>query len=549
MKFGFDFRLSLMGAAGAAMLLASSAIAAPSSQMVSLTTSVAPFSSDVKVLSAAPSSATVHFAVNLRLRDMEGLRASNHANRKMPWSELAAKHLPTAADYDRVLNYLSDAGLTIDSRNPSRMSVHVSGAVPVVSRVLGVHMSTIESEGRRFVATADAPVLPASLDAVVLSISGLQPHLHADHTMVKPAAVEIGTDSATAPPYFPQAYLTAYHADGVGNGGLGTTTAIVIDSFPIKKDLQKFWKLAGVQGNIKNISFIDVNGTTMNPPSGEESMDVQTASSVAPKSKVVVYASDDLFFSSLDTTFERIISDQSDGKAIDQISVSLGSCEALLPKKYILQEDQYFAVLASQGSSIMLSSGDYGSRGYPVGGAANCKNKKLNPSWFATSPEVTAVGGTHLTFNKGKPVEVAWSLDKSDSRLISSGGGVSGIFKAPDYQKTLGFKGRAVPDISADGDPNTGTLLVLNGKTYQFGGTSLSAPIMAGLTALINADRYAKGKEPLGLLNPLLYAAKSNSFTDITSGQNGDYVAGPGYDLVTGLGSPVIDVLDAKLRK
>lgn len=537
-------KASLMFACAAAALGAAIAVpAAAATPMVSLPATVAPFSSKVKVLGESSSADIVHVSIALKLRDYAGLAAGNQAGVRLTWKQIEQRHLPTVADYDRVLNFLSNAGLTIDKKNPTRLSIGVSGPATVVSRALGVHMSRIESEGKQFVAADSAPTLPADIAASIEAIGGLQPQLHAVHMH------HVNTLSATAPAYYAKAFLTAYNAEGVGNGGKGTTTAIVIDTFPLKKDLRTSWRVTGTDQKIGRISFIQATDRPMNPLSGEESMDAQVASSIAPNSNVAIYASGDLYFSSLDTTFERMISDQASGASIDQVSISLGLCEALLPPAYMRREDNYFALMAAQGSSIFVSSGDHGSD--------ECGDGSAEPSWFATSPNVTAVGGTKLILDDTGKVasEVAWSLDPV--RHIASGGGVSSVFKTPKWQKGLGYEKRAIPDISADGDPQTGALVVIQGNGYQIGGTSLSAPIMAGLTALINSNRIKAGKGPIGLMNPALYAAvpptadtaDKKAIRDITEGNNGAYDAGLGYDLVTGLGVPNITRLNLLLTR
>jgi kumamolisin len=101
-----------------------------------------------------------------------------------------------------------------------------------------------------------------------------------------------------------------------------------------------------------------------------------------------------------------------------------------------------------------------------------------------------------------------------------------------------------VPDVSADANPNTGALIILNGAQEQVGGTSLSSPMWAGLMGLVNSARITAGKPTLGLLNGRIYpSVGTNNFRDITSGNNGGYSAGPGYDLVTGIGAPVLSNL------
>jgi len=102
--------------------------------------------------------------------------------------------------------------------------------------------------------------------------------------------------------------------------------------------------------------------------------------------------------------------------------------------------------------------------------------------------------------------------------------------KAPN-----GFVGRGVPDVAGDADPETGYSVVVDGQQTVIGGTSAVAPLWAGLFALINQSLGAN----VGYVNPLLYSAKAKAtFHDITSGGNGGYSAGPGWDACTGLGSP-----------
>jgi kumamolisin len=92
-----------------------------------------------------------------------------------------------------------------------------------------------------------------------------------------------------------------------------------------------------------------------------------------------------------------------------------------------------------------------------------------------------------------------------------------------------------VPDVAGDADPETGYNVFVDGQQTVIGGTSAVAPLWAGLLALINQSLGTNA----GYINPLLYSAKvEHTFHDVTSGSNGDYSAGPGWDACTGLGSP-----------
>ena len=122
---------------------------------------------------------------------------------------------------------------------------------------------------------------------------------------------------------------------------------------------------------------------------------------------------------------------------------------------------------------------------------------------------------------------------------------MSDFFPIPDYQHAVsvppsanpgGRKGRGVPDVAGDADPATGYQVRVDGQEFVVGGTSAVAPLWAGLIALLNQ----KLGNPVGFLNPLLYGSVvgTGSFRDITSGSNGAYRAGSGWDACTGLGSP-----------
>ena len=111
-------------------------------------------------------------------------------------------------------------------------------------------------------------------------------------------------------------------------------------------------------------------------------------------------------------------------------------------------------------------------------------------------------------------------------------------------------KARLVPDVSLAADPNTGALVVLQGKDEQIGGTSWSAPVWAGFCALINEARTKAGMPATGVPQPFaLPLAGTSCFRDIVAGSNGGFKAVAGYDKVTGLGTPNVGELIKALTK
>jgi kumamolisin len=129
---------------------------------------------------------------------------------------------------------------------------------------------------------------------------------------------------------------------------------------------------------------------------------------------------------------------------------------------------------------------------------------------------------------------------------------VSALFARPAWQSALSVERdirhrRLAPDVAAVADPFTGVRIVFDQQDAVGAGTSQAAPIWAALTLLMNQYLLAYGGQPLGNINPLLYrvAAGANrpAFRDISFGGNAVDSAQPGYDVVTGLGSPNVEYL------
>jgi kumamolisin len=160
----------------------------------------------------------------------------------------------------------------------------------------------------------------------------------------------------------------------------------------------------------------------------------------------------------------------------------------------------------------------------------------------ASSPFALGCGGTKLIAS-GHSISSETVWDESPGS--ATGGGVSDFFAPPAYQSSASVppsdnpgarKGRGVPDVAGDADPESGYVVRVDGEQAVIGGTSAVAPLWAGLIALINQ----KLGRPVGYLNPLLYGSLvgTNALRDISAGSNGVYSAGRGWDACTGWGSP-----------
>jgi len=291
---------------------------------------------------------------------------------------------------------------------------------------------------------------------------------------------------------------------------------------------------------------------------GETTLDVQIIHAIAPDAGIVVLTSP------VDETEGTI--DLPEFRQLEQyaitnhlgniISQSFGASEVTLNtaagKQEIQKWDAFFKqATTQQGITFFASSGDGGATDY-----ADLQATKLSPtpttSFPTDDPWVTSVGGTTLQKGSTAFQEIAWSM---------SGGGFSSFFPTPSYQQTLSTavqnqlnNRRGVPDVAGDADPATGLAIYSSDGGWTLGGgTSASAPLWAAFMAI--ADQMAG--HPLGFINPALYKlAASNAyaqdFNDITVGNNSvsnsqvqvqGYPAVPGWDPVTGLGTPVLDKL------
>jgi kumamolisin len=217
------------------------------------------------------------------------------------------------------------------------------------------------------------------------------------------------------------------------------------------------------------------------------------------------------------------------------VSISWGGPETGWASQDLDAMDQLFQAAASLGITVCAASGDSGaSDGSPDG--------SLTVDFPASSPYVLGCGGTRLP---PQGPETGWNDGPQGG---ASGGGYSGYFPRPSWQTGIdatgsGETGRGVPDVAGDADPATGYTVAIDGESTTVGGTSAVAPLWGALIALINQSIGAR----VGFVNATLYATPA-ALNDITSGNNNGYSCGPGWDPVTGLGSPKGEAVLAALK-
>jgi subtilase family serine protease len=358
-----------------------------------------------------------------------------------------------------------------------------------------------------------------------------------------PGVVLIGPDAGTNPSALPAGYSPAQISQAYGfnpirfaNGtiqgnGSGQTIAIV-DAYSqpnIAGDLQTFDSTYGLPAP-PSFTVVNQNGGGTLPSSNqdwglEESLDVEWAHAMAPGANIVLVEANSNNYNDLMTAvnYARNL------PGVSVVSMSWGGSEWFGENGY----DSYFTTAAGhQGVTFVASSGDNGAVEYP-----------------STSPNVLTVGGTQLSLDgSGNYLgETAWS---------GSGGGISLYETQPSYQNgvvTQTSQYRAVPDVAYDASTSTPFAIYdtsMEGGWMEVGGTSAGAPQWAALVAIADQGRALDGKGTLDggtQTLPTLYRLPQSDFHDVTSGGNGTYWAGPGYDLVTGRGSPIANLVVAGL--
>lgn len=299
-------------------------------------------------------------------------------------------------------------------------------------------------------------------------------------------------------------------------GGSGTTIAL-IDAYDYPTALTDFNKFSGQYGLPScsaNGCFIKhLMAPRIRADSGwslEAALDTQWAHAIAPNATILLVEAKSASLTDLLSAIDYARKQPN----VVAISMSWGGGEFSTESNY----DSHF--ISSYGATFFASSGDSGH----------------GASWPAVSPNVVGVGGTSLNLSGNTILETAWS---------GSGGGVSAYESRPSYQDGFIETRRGVPDVSYDADPNSGFSVYdstsYQGQTgwFQVGGTSAGAPQWAAIKSL-------GGTASNGIFYQDAAAAYPTHFTDITSGTNGVCpiycTAGPGYDYVTGLGSPLTTI-------
>jgi subtilase family serine protease len=633
-------RIAAVVAAGVLGVTVSAVPAQAVSGRATLAGSVPAWAQSANFKQAASGSADVGFRVYLRWQN-EDAAVSLASAVSTPGSATYGQYLtpaqfhqrfsPPSTEVNAVRGWLQGQGFSTVYVPGNNHYVSAEGTVAQAQTAFGVGFGMYSVDGLLLRSPSANLSLPSSIAGYVSGVIGLDDSAQLVHTNTAGGAKEPGAPPSAAfvsaapcstywgqqqavgftnpygagtLPYAPCGYTPqqvkgAYGLSGSSEDGSGQTVAI-IDAYAsptILQDANQWSVNRGLpQFSGRQFTQVVAPGTYRHPEAGlkqdpqgwygEETLDVEAVHGMAPGANVV-YVGSANNFQDLDAALNTVV----DRDLAKIVTNSYGFDTEQLPPGYILPQEDTILQGVIEGIGIYFSSGDNSDESLVEG--------YRTADWPASSPFVTAVGGTTLAVGPTNNYlfETGWGTTTSSwtgtswkpappgSWIYGAGGGVSTIFAEPAYQQgtveagvftAQGRTGRAVPDVAALADPNAGYLV---GQTqtfpdgsvkyseYRLGGTSLASPIFAGIMALSD---QASGT-PHGFANPLFYNHAS-AFTDVvspastvavvrtnynnsvdatdglnfvlrTANQTLSLHTTPGYDDVTGLGTPTAAVL------
>lgn len=359
-------------------------------------------------------------------------------------------------------------------------------------------------------------------------------------------SVDVTGPAASLQPYTAAQVNSAYDLTpllGAGDNGHGVRVGIVIWNSFLLSDVETYYEQMGVTPTPK-VTVVPIDGPLQSGDGGTEAtLDVERVGATAPGSHIYVYDA-----GTSAGVFDALIAALQADK-VDVLSMSWGIPESEVPNGFFDPFETLFDAAAQEGITCVASSGDTGSRANGVETGVNI------PS---SSPFVLAVGGTDMAVNPATgqiAAQTAWSPDGSFNlgsieAPSASTGGYSRYFVRPTWQYAPGLPQdfwqepfRGVPDVALAAT-YPGYVTFLDGKSQAYGGTSASAPTWAGFLADIESEIGSRlGAEVMPLLYTFADGAAPAVFTPVTQGNNIGFQAGPGWNPVTGLGTPNVALL------
>ncbi len=482
----------------------------------------------------------------------------------------AARFGASSADVERVTQWLESQGFEVAGASRPRTSLRFSGTVDRLERAFQTEMHRYQVGGESHFALAVEPSVPVELGEVVAGLRNVH-DFHPTPTSHPAPAYKSGTSYQLAPADWARIYdVTPLYQEATPLDGAGQKIAIVGASAVEANDVLAFRAMFGLSATLPVTTLVPDTGPGTNGAQDyqqEASLDVEWAGAIAPSATVeYVFVGEDRNHSVDDAALYAL-----DNAVAPIVSFSYASCEGDYPSIDAVDFSWEGDLAAMLGITFVAAAGD--------GAAADCDEtgdlalRGLSVAMPASIPGALSVGGTTLLAeprsryfdSTGLAVsyipELGWNETTVADAILGGTGGASSLFAKPFWQVgiTPADGARDVPDLAFAAGDNIPYVVVAQGTTIGFGGTSCAAPSFAGVLAIIN-QAIGAAQPGLGNVGPVLYAlagspVASSVFHDVTQGSNVvpcasgtpdcpasqpyqyGYDAGPGYDQVTGIGS------------
>jgi subtilase family serine protease len=525
--------------------------------------------------------------------------------------EFASRFGASPEHVEAVAAMLEEEGLNIDEASANNLTLSVSGTAEQVETAFDTSLAKVElPSGRLAYANTRGPAVAAAIAPYVQGVVGLDdlallepadvtspaepqnsesstspapvPSVITGGPQPCPAASAKGAEDPRYPNYTPDQIASAYQFSGLyaaGDFGAGQTIALTEYGEPYAPaDIAAYQACFNTHATLIKEPIEGGPGPYHGDTGEEAILDIDVVAGLAPAATILVYEAPGA--SPVGALAAAVSQDRA-----RTISDSFGLCEYFGSSNRALVdlEESLLQEAAVQGQSFFTASGDHGSEDCTGHNTATDEFNFGNVDLPASHPFATGVGGTHLSFVGPTPIDTIWNNGNgkfSAGVALGGGGGISELFAMPGYQSSAAGIGtinasslavecggpsqcREVPDVSADADPYSGYVIYEEGAWGEGAGTSAAAPLWAALAALTDSYPTCRGRS-IGFMNPALYALASTNYSgyfhDVVlpspegyrtndSWYDGKYayLAYPGYDMATGLGTPNASALAASL--
>jgi kumamolisin len=495
-----------------------------------------------RAAAAGPVDPTERVELTIVTRRVAALpRTAGGAPVRLSRSELRQRYGAVPADHELVASVLTsiDPAIQVTAQDPGSRRITVAGPLGALAGAFGADLSLVTSTDptggtvtHRY--RSGSLQVPAQLDGIITAVLGLdnRPQAAPHYRFAAAAAPQ---PVSYTPPQVAEIYNFPASTDGTGH----TVAIIELGGGFSTADLDSYFGSLGIA--TPSVTAVGVDGASNVPgqdpqgADGEVLLDIEVVGAVAPGAAQLVYFAPNTDQGFVDAVTTAVHADP----APVALSISWGGPESSWTAQSMTALDQAIADGVALGVTVTAAAGDNGS-------GDGASDGQPHTDFPASSPHALACGGTSLRADPSTGVissETVWNDGPGGG---ATGGGVSRTFALPAWQASAGVPanpagapGRGVPDVAGNADPATGYQVLIDGQQTVIGGTSAVAPLWAALIA-----RFAQALgTSFGLIQQQLYAGVQPGqpmpgLRDITSGNNGAYAAGPGWDACTGLGVP-----------